>query len=82
MLRTLTVAVAAFFTSAALAQNEAAKPLGIGDAAPKIEVSKVVKGKLPASLDDGKVQVVESVAAPSFIASTAVSTVPKAVVMP
>ena len=59
MLRTLTVAVAAFFTSAALAQNEAAKPLGIGDAAPKIEVSKVVKGKLPASLDDGKVQVVE-----------------------
>jgi thiol-disulfide isomerase/thioredoxin len=59
MLRTLTVAVAAFFTSAALAQSEAPKPLGIGDAAPKIEVSKVVKGTLPASLDDGKVQVVE-----------------------
>ncbi|MAJ47900.1 MAG: hypothetical protein CBC35_11635 [Planctomycetes bacterium TMED75] len=59
MLRTLTVAIAAFCTSAALAQNEAPTPLGIGDTAPKIEVSKVIKGTLPASLDDGKVQVVE-----------------------
>jgi thiol-disulfide isomerase/thioredoxin len=59
MLRTLTVAAAALFASTAVAQDEAPKPLGIGDTAPKIEVSKVIKGKLPASLDDGKVQVVE-----------------------
>ena len=59
MLRTLTVAAAALFASTAIAQDEAPKPLGIGDNAPKIEVSKVIKGQLPASLDDGKVQVVE-----------------------
>ena len=59
MLQTLAVTAAALFACTAVAQDEAPKPLGIGDTAPKIEVSKVVKGTLPASLDDGKVQVVE-----------------------
>ncbi|MEE2682155.1 MAG: redoxin domain-containing protein [Planctomycetota bacterium] len=59
MLRTLIAATVALFASAAIAQDEAPKPLGIGDTAPKLEVSKVVKGSLPESLDNGKVQVVE-----------------------
>ena len=53
-----TTALLAIATHAG-AQDATPQPLGIGDPAPKIEVSKVVKGKLPASLDDGKVQVVE-----------------------
>lgn len=59
MIRTLTIAAAAMFAGTALAQDAAPKTLTIGDKAPKIEVAKVVKGKLPAKLDDGKVQVVE-----------------------
>ena len=59
MIRTLTIAAAAMFAGTAIAQDAAPKTLTIGDKAPKIEVSKVVKGKLPAKLDDGKVQVVE-----------------------
>ena len=58
MIRTLTIAAAAMFAGTALAQDAAPKTLTIGDKAPQMDV-QVMKGKLPAKLDDGTVQVVE-----------------------
>ena len=58
MIRTLTIAAAAMFAGTALAQDAAPKTLTIGDKAPQMDV-QVMKGKLPAKLEDGTVQVVE-----------------------